>query len=30
MISKALMEIHNYLSAKIDRANLYHQDNVDN
>jgi hypothetical protein len=30
MISKALAEIHNYLCAKINRANLCHQDNVNN
>jgi hypothetical protein len=28
--SKALMEIHNYLCAEINRANLCHQDNANN
>jgi hypothetical protein len=28
--SKALAEIHNYLHAKINRANLRHQDNANN
>jgi hypothetical protein len=30
MTSKALAEIHNYLHAEINRANLRHQDNANN
>jgi hypothetical protein len=30
MISKALMEIYNYLHAEINTANLCYQDNVNN
>jgi hypothetical protein len=29
-MSKALAEIHNHLHAEINRANLRHQDNVNN
>jgi hypothetical protein len=29
-MSKALVEIHNHLHAKINRANLHHQDNANN